>query len=175
MDQLTPKTPYQLFKDTYTPLYRTLLVLGALSALMATAGINGIHATLSYLSTDLPYALSNLVSLFIVLPLMIASLILLWHKHPVGIHLRLAGYGAAIVAAVLTIFTSASTRETLTKDLQEVAVSQGGPAMTPELAASITETSFSSAPYISIFISLLFAYLWWSAWKKQLLADNKAK
>lgn len=172
MNQPQPITPFEQFKRTYTPLYRVLLVLGLFSVLFSLASIPSVRTLIEYLSQDIYYALHGLISLLIVLPLMIASLILLWHKHPVGIRLRLAGYGVSIVASIVGLFTSQETIAALAATVQQ-ANPQSTAGLSPEAAASITEASFYTTLYLSMFISLLFAHLWWKAWKKQLKKDKK--
>lgn len=169
--QPLPPTPFEHFKKTFIPPYRVLLALGLFSILFSLTSISGVATLLDYLSTDIFYALYGLTSLFIVLPLMIASLILLWHKHPTGIRLRLAGYGASLISAVLGLFTASSTIETLTESVREATLQTSSGAISSELAASLTETSFSATIYLSMLASLLFAYLWWRTWKRQVRID----
>ena len=173
MTQLTPETPYERFKATYTPLYRILLILGGIAVLMSLASLTNLRAIFDYFSLDLMYALSGLISALIVPAFMISSLILLWYKHPVGIRLRLAGYGVSIVASITGLFTSPATLERLTKEVVEAAIRDGNGAITPQLAANITEASYYGALYISIGASLVFAWLWWKAWTKQVKVDAK--
>lgn len=171
MEHNQSKTPLDNFKHNFRPLYRGLLILGLLSILFSLASISNISTLFSYLSSDIFYALSGLISLLVVLPLMISSLILLWHKHPTGIILRLSGYAVSIAAAVLGLFSAPNT----IKDVVD-SVYQANPQvaeLSTDLAASIAESSFYGAFYLSIVISLLLSHLWWRAWTKQLKSDNK--
>ncbi len=170
--QSEPETPLERFKTMYVPLYRVLLVLGFLSVIISLPGVLNIRQILDFISTDPYYAASGLVSVFIVLPLMISSLFLLAQKHPTGIQLRLGGYAASIIAAVLGLFTSRETILTLTRDTVET-TARSNAGISHELALQITEITYSTLLYISIAIALLFAWLWWTAWKKQMKADTK--
>lgn len=162
------------FKATYTPLYRVLLILGTLSVITSIPSVLNIRNVLGSLQSDPIYVISGLISTLIALPLMISSIILLWHKHPMGIRIRLAGYAVSVVAALLAFFTS---EETLHKIVQQAleGAQKSGSAISPALAQQVTEASFFGALYLSIFISGLFAWLWLKAWKKQVKADTKHK
>lgn len=170
-----PETPFERFKQTYTPLYRTLLVLGSIAVLISLTGLTNLRTTLGFFESDPIYATSGLISALIVPAFMIASLILLWHKHPAGIRLRLAGYAVSITASVVGLFTTAATLERITRETLEATIRNGGSGMSQELTASITESAFYGSLYLSIAINILFAWLWWKAWKKQLSVDAKKK
>lgn len=169
--QLEPETPLERFKATYTPLYRVLLVLAALSVVISLPGVLNLRRILDILPSDPLYAASGLVSIFVVLPLMISSLFLLVQKHPAGIHIRLGGYAAAIIASILGMFTSQETIKSVAQSALENA--QKSADITPEFALQVTEFSYFAALYFSVIISVLFAWLWWKAWKKQIRVDAK--
>lgn len=173
MAEITPPTPFEQFKKKFVLLYRVLLVLGILAVLASLTSLTNLRSIFGHFSTDAMYATSSLIAALVVPALMISSLILLWHKHPVGIRLRLAGYGVSIASSIIGLFTSSATLERITKEVIDAAVRDGNGAITSEFAASITEASFYGTLYVSIGISLLFAWLWWKAWKKQIKADTK--
>lgn len=162
-----PETPYTRFKRTYTPLYRTLLILGILAALLSLTNFGNVRSLLESFDTDVMYAVSGCITTLVLPALMIASLILLWHKHPTGIRLRLAGYATSVVASTLGLFTKPETLSTLTQSVIEASQRAGNTVISDELAASMTHTTFYGALYVSIGASLLFAFLWWKAWKHQ--------
>ncbi len=168
-----PDTPFTRFAARYTPLYRTLLILGIISIALSLPGIANIRLLFSTFPTDPFYAISGMVSTFIVLPLMISSLILLWNKHPMGIRIRLGGYAGSIAAATLALFTSESTLKSITDQAIEDAKRSGGTTLDPVITTQIAQASFYGALYISMLISILFAWLWWKAWKKQAKTDLK--
>lgn len=170
----TPDTPFTRFTARYTTLYRILLILGILSVALSLPGIVNVRLLFATFSADPFYAISGMVSTFIVLPLMISSLILLWHKHPMGIRIRLGGYVGSITAAVLALFTSESTLKSITDQAIEDAKRSGGTTLDPVITTQIAQASFYGALYISILVSIIFAWLWWKAWKKQTKADLKA-
>jgi hypothetical protein len=103
---------------------------------------------------------------------MISSLILLWHKHPFGIRLRLIGYLISTIATVLGFFTSKETLHTVIQRTIETSKQTQG-NLSPEVAANIGETSFYGALYIALATNVIFALLWWRAWKRQVRADKK--
>ncbi|GEM_PF-4217108 len=170
-----PETPFTYFKKKYSPLYRTLLILGFLAALISLANLSNIRTTFNSFSTDIFYGISSVITTLIVPAFMISSLILLWHKHPTGIRLRLAGYGASIIASVIGFFTSHTTLERITQDVLEQSRQSDAAAISLETAATLTEATFYGALYLSIGASLLFAWLWWKAWKRQIKIDAKRK
>lgn len=170
--QPTPTTPFMRFKSSYTPLYRALLVLSSLAVLISLAGLTNIRTALGYLQSDTLYALSGLITILIVPIFMISSLILLWHKHPFGIRLRLIGYLVSTIATIFGFFTSQETLNSIVQQALEASKQTQG-SLTPEMAASIGEASFFGALYIALAANLLFALLWWKAWKKQVRVDAK--
>ena len=170
--QSSSDTPLARFKATYTPLYRVLLVLGSIAALMSLAGISNLQTIIGYFSSDVFYATSGIITAIIVPLFMISSLILLWNKHPTGIKLRLTGYALSVVATIIGLFTSQRTLTDITKNVLESAESATH-VIGPEFATDITEVSFYGSLYVSIGASLLFAWLWWKAWKKQSYRDKK--
>lgn len=159
------------FKSTYAPLYRTLLILSSIAALLSLADVGSIRVALDRLHMDLFSAVSGIITVCIVTPLLIASIILLWYKHPAGIRLRLAAYAASIVAVSFGFFTSRDTiNETIQHSIEQAKAS--GSSMPSETVARITETSFYGALIVSIIISIGFAILWWIAWKRQISYDK---
>lgn len=173
MAEIAPETPFEQFKKRFVPLYRVLLILGVLAILMSLTALSSLRSVFGHFSTDPAYATSSLISALAVPALMISSLILLWHKHPVGIRLRLVGYGVSIGASIIGLFTSSATIERITKEVIDAAIRDGNGAITREFASSVTEMSFYGTLYVSIGASLLFAWLWWKAWKKQIKTDTK--
>lgn len=171
--QSEPKTPLERFNATYTPLYRTLLILGGLSIIISIPSVLNLPEIIERVADDPIYAASGLVSIFVVLPLMISSLFLLSQKHPAGINLRLGGYAASVVAAVLGLFTSHDTIQKIANETLESMRESGGNLISDDLALQITEGTYLGALYISIFISVLFAWLWQRAWKHQMKSDHK--
>lgn len=175
---MTPEQPTPIaglvraFKERYQPAYRVLLILSSLAALLSLTGVATIRTAIDQLPKDIFYGISGLASTLIVLPLMIASLILLWNKHPFGIKLRLIAYGATILANICSFFTSPETMRTATQEAVESAI-KGNSAMNADTAFQIAQTSFYGAIWLSIAGSILFAWLWWSAWRRQVKHDNK--
>lgn len=160
------------FKQTYAPLYRILLVLSSLAALASLTDVRSIRVALTHLHTDPFYALSGIITVGIVTPLLIASIILLWCKHVAGIRLRLSAYAASLIAVSFGFFTSRATITEIIRQAVEQAKASGSP-LSPETVARITEISFYSALTLSIILSVVFAILWWKAWKRQLVFDKK--
>ena len=175
MAEITPDTPFERCKKTFTPLYRTLLILGMLAALMSLTSLTSLRSIFGYFAADPMYGTSSLVAALVVPALMIASLILLWHKHPTGIRLRLIGYGISIAASIIGLFTSPATLERITKEVVDAAIRDSNGTISSEMAASLTEASFYGALYLSIVLSLVFAWLWWKAWNRQMKVDAKKK
>lgn len=173
MTETAPKTPYELFKQRYTPLYRVLLILGILAALLSLASLTNLRSLFDYFQTDPAYATSSLIAALIVPALMISSLILLWYKHPTGIRLRLVGYSLSILASIIGLFTSSATIERITKEVTDAAIRDGNGVITGDFAASVTQASFYGTLYVGIGASLLFSWLWVKAWKRQVKADTK--
>ena len=173
MTEITSETPFERFKKTYTPLYRVLLILGVLAIFMSLAALTNLRTILNYFTSDPVYAISGTVSALVVPAFMIASLILLWKKHPTGLRLRLVGYAISIGASLLALFTSKETLTNATREVIEAAVRDGNGAITKELATSLTHASFYGSLYVSVGLSLLFAWLWWKAWKRQMKVDHK--
>lgn len=173
MTKISPDTPFERFKKTYTPLYRTLLILSGIAALMSLSALTNLRTTIGHFADDPMYATSAIISTLVVPAFMISSLILLWHKHPTGIRLRISGYGVSIIASVIGLSTSPETLARVTKDIIDATVRDGNGAITHEFAANITEVSFYGSLYIAIGASLLFAWLWWKAWDTQMKVDAK--
>ena len=170
-----PLTPFNRFKATYTPLYRVLLILGALAILISLGGIMNIRNLFDTFGADPFFSLSGLISTLIALPLMIASLILLAHKHPMGIRLRLSGYAVAIAGAVVGLFSSESTIARIAQEAFDGAKQQSTTEITLDMVTHATEFTLYATFYLSIGASLLFAQLWWKAWKRQCKVDAKRK
>lgn len=160
------------FKETYAPRYRILLILSSIAAVLSLTSVGSIRTALEHLHADFFYALGGIITVGVVTPLLIASIILLWYKHPVGIRLRLAAYAASMVAVSSCFFTSRATiDETIHHAIEQAKAS--GSSMPPETVARITEISFYGALVTSIMLNIVFAILWWTAWKRQRAFDKK--
>ena len=166
-------TPLSKFNDKYVPLYRALLVLGLLSALLSLNSIPSIQNYISHINTDIFYALGGLISILVVSPVMIASLILLYKVHPAGMRLRFAGYGLSIISASLGFFASKETLNAIVDRAVEAAEDASGGALAADAAHTVAETSYYVGIALTILISITFAALWAIAWKKQIAKDNK--
>ena len=175
MTEITPDTPFEQFKKKFTPLYRTLLILGVLAILSSLITLTNLRPVFGYFPTDPLYAISATLSSLIVPVLMLASLFLLWHKHIAGLRIRLIGYGISIIASILGLFTSTDTISHMTREVVDTTLQNSNGIITSEIAAQITEASFFSSLYLSIGVSMLFALLWWKAWKRQIKVDAKKK
>jgi hypothetical protein len=167
-------TPYERFKKSYTPLYRTLLILSSIGVIVSLGSVDNTPVIFSELSHDFLYALEGIISIFIALPLLIASIVLLWKKHPVGISLRLAAYGATILSLITGFFITPERMSAAKQLAAERALTVGG-SFPKEAAENIAEASYYGAIWGSIIIALVFAALWWKAWRKQLAHDKKAQ
>ena len=175
MTEITPDTPFEQFKKKFTPLYRTLLILGVLAILSSLITLTNLRPVFGYFPTDPLYAISATLSSLIVPVLMLASLFLLWHKHIAGLRIRFIGYGVSIIASILGLFTSTDTISHMTREVVDTTLQNSNGIITSEIAAQITEASFFSSLYLSIGVSMLFAWLWWKAWKRQIKVDAKKK
>lgn len=166
--------PWKQFKQTYTPLYRTLLVLSTIGTMLALQGLSGLPLALAGL-TDQPIASAiRLVNLLIGLPLAIAGLILLWRRHQVGLWFKLASYGVSVITAIVGFFAFHEVAQQST-DMVIESFKQSNVTTTTEQAAQLAEFSYFFALALSIGISLIFAWLWWMAWNKQAKHDHKKR
>lgn len=167
----TSLTPFEMFKQRFTLLYRILLLLGIFSAILSLTSITTITKSIGYLASDISYAISGILAVLVVLPLMIASLILLWNKHPAGIRLRLLAYGLSALCTGLMLLAAPETIAPFIDSAVEAA-QKSGAGIDDKSARMIAETSYYGTLYATIATSGLFAWLWSVAWKKQKKHDT---
>ena len=63
-----PSTIFTRFKETYAPLYRVLLILSSIAALMSLTEVGSIRVALDHLYTDPFYAISGIITVAAVTP-----------------------------------------------------------------------------------------------------------
>lgn len=170
-----PTTPLERFKTTYILRYRILLILSTLGTAVSLAGIQSLPSSIGQLSNYPVYSLASMLSLIVVLPLAIAALVLLWHKHPTGIRLKLLSYAIGAGLVIISLFTIPPTliADTATRLAEQM--SGQGYILTVQSAEALTELSVYSAFIFTLISYGIFARLWWTAWKKQCKADSKQK
>lgn len=127
--------------------------------------------TLEYFDTAPGYTIVSLFSYFVILPAAIVALVLLWHKHHAGIWVKLATYVASVVTSIALFFVSGPVLEVT---IRQITI-EGGQTIASTLDETTLEAAMSGAFYASIALSvagsILFATLWWFAWKKQVATD----
>lgn len=156
----------------YTGFYLTLLILSTVGTTFGTFGLFGIHEAIRQFGISPIYATFSLVSILLILPVAIWALILLWLKQPLGIWLKLGTYAASITVTVGMLLSADPIVKGVTnKALTEVAKSDQ--TISGSLIENITSFTFYASFALAIIVSVIFALLWWFAWKKQADADSE--
>jgi magnesium-transporting ATPase (P-type) len=160
---LTVKSP-----SKYTSFYLVLLILTTISAVFGVLSFGAIGTTLGYLQTAPIFAYNNLLQYLITI-LMVVALVFLYKKREMGLLLIISAYALTIISMIiLPLATQPLVSETAR---QIVADSKG--ELTMEFAENFSRTVFMSIAVIGAVSSILFAVLWYFAWKKQTKRDNQ--
>lgn len=166
-------TAWRRFSKRYIPLYRTLLILSSLAMVLSLFNVGSIRTSISHLGSDPIYAWAGIASTLIVLPLSLAALILLWHKHPLGIRLKLLSYLVAILVTIAGFFTSGVTLQAAINTSTDQVKRSGASGLDEASITRIAEFSFYGSLWLAIAASVVFALLWWRAWRRQQRHDTK--
>ena len=169
----SPVTAWRWFSRRFTPLYRTLFILSTFAIVLSLFNVGSIRTSISHLGSDPVYAWAGIASTLIVLPLSLAALILLWHKHPLGIRLKLLSYLAAILVTIAGFFTSRVTLQTAIDTSIEQVKRSGASGLDEASVIRIAEFSFYGSLWLAIAASVVFALLWLRAWRRQQRHDKK--
>lgn len=148
-----------------------MLVLSTVGTLVSLYGLLSLPLYVARIGNEPVFSITNLVTAALVTPAAVLALVLLWRKHPLGIWLKLNTYGASVVAfLVLLLFTERSAITKLVEQSQADLASTGG--LSEAAIEQIVNVTYYGTLVISIVASIVFALLWWSAWKRQLQADG---
>lgn len=156
----------------YITFYKVLLVLSTLGTLVSLTGISGLRGILEIAETEPAYAWISIAGLLVSLPLALAALLLLFHKHPAGIKIKLASYAVIIVTTLLSVPFAGGALERAEEETLRQLEEQNLP-LDPELISLTTTVVFYGAVAGTVIFSVLFATLWWNAWKKQVAYDTE--
>ena len=165
-----PLPPIEQPKSRYTGFYLTMLILSTVGTALSMFGLAEIATYIGYLNEHTVYAVTMLVSLVVVLPVSVVALVLLWLKKLAGIWLKLGTYVASIVAAIVTLFSGSDVLKLEAEKVLQETASAGIPASTVN---ALVSGMFYVALVFGIIISIVFALLWWFAWRKQRQADTE--
>lgn len=170
-----PSTKQPSEPQKYINFYKIMLILSTIGTSIALIAILNLRTAFEAVSIDPAYGTSSIAGTLLGGILSISALILLWQKHPAGIWLKLSAYVVSIITSIIALFTSSAilsitTKEAIT-ELSDDAISYG---FTDRTVESIVHATYYAAMALAIFASIVFAVLWWRAWKKQLAHDLKS-
>lgn len=173
------KAPQPEAKDAAEPqkyinFYKVMLILSTIGTSIALIAILNLRTAFDAVSIDPVYGIASIAGTLIGGTLSISALILLWQKHPTGIWLKLSAYAVSIATSIVALSASSAilvlaTKETIT-ELRNDATEYGFSDATIE---SIVHTTYYTAMILAIVASVVFALLWWRAWKRQVAHDLK--
>lgn len=160
----------------YTKFYKTMLILSTIGTSFSLYSLLRQSVSLQN-SFDLSIINGVLViANYAIVAVSVAALILLWHKEVLGIKLKLSAYAATIVSSIVMLFIAGPTIDKATSDLREQLEGQEGVTQDMiDIGVSLVEPMYFIGLSGTIAISLLFAHLWWRAWKHQLEHDKNNK
>lgn len=164
---------FMRFKQTYAPLYRTLLVLSSLAALASLYNFTALPWALAQLGTESLSASISIIQLLVVTPIMIVSILLLWNRDRTGLTLRIGGYLGSIILALLSIAFPAPIPEAAITEIQSVYATQLQTTISSEDAETLLSTSAQLGLWLTVLFSGLFLWLWYTAWKKQRIYEER--
>ena len=152
----------------YTKFYLTLLILSTISTAFSLLGIIAMPSSIAkYLHSNPLFAYTQIASVVITLGASV-GLVLLWLKRPFGLWLKLSSYALAVVLTIVLLF---SVQSIPTDSIDEVV------KQSPQISRDMAENIFHISLYVSygltLVIEIVFAVLWWFAWKRQLKADSE--
>jgi len=161
------KPDKQKTSSKYVTFYLVMLILTTISVGFGLFNLVSIGTTIKYFDTAPLFAWLTIVQYAVTL-LMVAALVYLYKKKELGLHLLISSYGlTTICMTVVPIAAQPLVREAAT---QIVTDSKGEIAM--DLAMNILQITFMSIAVANAFMSILFAVLWYFAWKKQVQRDS---
>jgi hypothetical protein len=161
------KVNKQMAPPKYTTFYLVMLVLTSISVGFGVFNIAAIDTTINYLKTAPLFAILTFVQYGVTL-LMVVALIYLYKKKELGLHLLISAYGLTTICMIIfPIATQPLLHEAVT---QIVAERRG--EITLEFATQVVHITFITIAVANAFSSILFAVLWYFAWKKQSKKDS---
>ncbi len=171
----TTKQPVEnkpLNASRYTGFYLTLLILSTVGTTFAFLGLIGLPDIIRQFSLSVPYAALSLFNIAVILPVSILALVLLWLKKPLGIWLKLGTYAASILVTIGLLLTVQPILDDITKEAI-AELEKSSQTVSTSLIETVTALGLYIGLGMAIVISVVFALLWWFAWKKQVEADSE--
>ena len=162
-----PKSDEQNAPSKYTTFYLVMLILTTISVGFGLLSLGSIGTTIKYFDTAPLFAGLTLVQYAVTL-LMVTALVYLYKKKELGLHFLISSYGLTTICMI--IFPIAAQPLVHESAAQVVAENKG--KITIDFATNILQVTFISIAVASAFMSILFAVLWYFAWKKQVKQDN---
>lgn len=169
-----PEANHKANPEKYINFYKVMLILSTIGTSIALIAILNLRTAFDAVSIDPVYGIASIAGTLIGGTLSISALILLWQKHPMGIWLKLSSYAVSIVTSIVALFASSAilaltTKETIV-ELRNDAAEYG---FNDAIIESIVHSTYYTAMILAIVASVVFAILWWRAWKKQVVHDLK--
>lgn len=160
--------PYDAPKK-YETFYLVLLILSSISTTIGIASLLGVVELPKYFTESPVYAFGWIGSVLAWL-VSVVALVLLWMKHPLGIWVKQASYGLSILGSILAVIGATP----IIKEASDQAVAESNTSG-GEIDPAMVETFVAAGIYIAIGLTIvfniIFAVLWYIAWKKQRAAD----
>ena len=161
------KSDAQKTPSKYATFYLVMLILTTISVGFGLLSLGSISTTIKYFDTAPLFAGLTLVQYAVTL-LMVVALVYLYKKKELGLHFLISSYGLTTICMI--IFPIAAQPLVRESAAQVVADSKG--EITIDFATNILQIMFMSIAVASAFMSILFAVLWYFAWKKQVKRDT---
>lgn len=160
-------------ESKYAPMYKVMLILSTIGTAFGVIGLFSLPELLAALDQSRLYVTCAVLLCANTL-VSIAALVLLWQKNHTGYLLKLSTYLVVIVACAVSLFGVDSYSEySVNKSLEQL-TSEG--VNSPEIER-MTRVVIPAATKASIVIGIVqagvFALLWRTAWKKQVLYDKE--
>lgn len=162
-----PPSKFSYQSGRYTRFYYTLLVLSTIGFVLSLPGIASLPAIAGQIPNEPLRASLNLLGNMLIAGFSITSLVLLWQKRSSGIWLKLNAYALTILFTTLNIFISGDALQRTIDHSKQ----QFSGQLPVEMIEEVTRYSYYAGFGLAIAGSLLFAILWYRAWRGQARRD----
>lgn len=167
----TPPTVNQPYSSSrYIKFYFTLLILSTIGTGLALLGLFSIPETMSNLAIAPVYTILSLAG-YVVTLVSAVALVLLWQKNIAGLWLKLGSYAANLLLTVGLLITSGPVLQNVIKETT-ASIAEQGQAVDESMVTSFITYFFYIGLGLAMVASVVFAILWWFAWKNQQKADS---
>lgn len=158
-------------RSPYVTFYKVMLILSTIGTSIGALGVFSIPQVISEFHIA-PVYNAALLAIAVNSAVAVLALVLLWQKKIEGLYIKIATYIVSIIASIVSLFSAQPYIAYVTEQSGGSTVTN----LTPD-QVQLVDTILGGILYAglatSILLSIVFSFLWITAWKKQATADKE--